>query len=252
MTNPPLQPAPNVADWCQHGSWRRLATLAHTLVADAEARAGTRMSPLLGGGTRLMLALRHRISHDIDLFIRDPQWIGYLSPRLNDRFEGVIAGYSEEANAIKLRLPDGEIDFIVGMSLLGLPAESHPDTSFALEPVAEVLAKKLFYRGWALTSRDVFDWMFIEQYLSQSIPVDRLADLLKTRFDDMSAALERLGASPATQREWAAIAAPAKPTLKEALAWAHERLSLYQKITLEPQKSTKPSQGHQGPQTPSP
>lgn len=252
MTNPPLQPAPNVTDWCQHGSWRRLATLAHTLVVDAEARAGTRMSPLLGGGTRLMLALRHRISHDIDLFIRDPQWIGYLSPRLNDRFEGVISGYSEEANAIKLRLPDGEIDFIVGMSLLGLPSESHPDTSFALEPVAEVLAKKLFYRGWALTSRDVFDWMVIEQYLPQSVPRDRLADLLKTRFDDMMAALERLGTSPATQREWAAIAAPAKPALKEALAWAHERLSLYQKITLEPQKSTKPSQRHQGPQTPSP
>ena len=70
MTNP-SQPAPDVADWCQQGSWRRLAAFAHTLVLDAEAQAGTRMSPLLGGGTRLMLALQHRISHDIDLFIRD-------------------------------------------------------------------------------------------------------------------------------------------------------------------------------------
>lgn len=190
------------------------------------------MSPLLGDGTRLMLSLRHRISRDIDLFIRDPQWIGYLSPRLNDRFDGVISGYSEEANFIKLRLPDGEIDFIVGMSLLGLPAESHPGTRFALEPVAEVLAKKLFYRGWALTARDVLDWMIIEQQLPQSVPVDRLAELLKTRFDDLRAALERLSASPATLQEWAAIAAaPEKPPLEKALAWAREQLAVYQQIT---------------------
>ena len=52
----------------------------------------------------------------------------------------------EDANSLKLRLKDGEIDFIVAMSLLGLPAEHSGETGFALEPVAEVLAKKLFYR----------------------------------------------------------------------------------------------------------
>ena len=198
-----------------------------------------------------MLTLQHRISHDIDLFIRDPQWIGYLSPRLNDRFEDTISGYNEEANFIKIRLPEGEIDFIVGMSLLGLPDESRPDTRFALEPIAEVLAKKLFYRGWALTSRDVFDWMFIEQHLPQSIPRDRLAILLKTRFDDIQASLNRLATSPAIQQEWAAIASPAKPSLETTLAWAHEQLSLYQKIALESQKQSKGFQEHPEPPAPS-
>lgn len=104
MANPPPS-TQDVADWCQQGAWRRLAAFAHIMIEDAEARAGGRMSPLLGGGTRLMLTLQHRISHDIDLFIRDPQWIGYLSPRLNDRFEDTISGYNEEANFIKIRLP---------------------------------------------------------------------------------------------------------------------------------------------------
>ncbi|CQR26456.1 hypothetical protein THICB1_10199 [Thiomonas arsenitoxydans] len=150
----------DVSQFKASGPWRELARAAAEMVADAEQRAGSKMDPKLGGGTRLMLAFEHRISDDIDLFIRDPQWIGYLTPRLNDRFESVMTGYEESATALKLRLPAGEIDFIVSMSLLGLPDEHASDVEvpFALEPVDEVLAKKLFYRGWALTPRDLFDW----------------------------------------------------------------------------------------------
>ncbi len=50
------------------------------LVEDVSRTAGFALHPLLGGGTRLMLSLHHRLSDDIDLFIRDPQWIGYLTP----------------------------------------------------------------------------------------------------------------------------------------------------------------------------
>lgn len=153
-----------VARFKAGGAWRELARIASDMVADAERQAGFVMQPKLGGGTRLMLALEHRISDDIDLFIRDPQWIGYLSPRLNDRFESVITGYEESATALKLRCPGGEIDFIVSMSLLGLPDEHHPDVPFALEPADEVLAKKLFYRGWALTPRDLFDWRTVVEH----------------------------------------------------------------------------------------
>jgi hypothetical protein len=84
------------ADIQQHfesGSWRYLANLAAQMVKDAEHHAKSTLEPHLGGGTRLMLALQHRISHDVDLFIRDPQWLGYLTPRLNDRFEHLIDAY---------------------------------------------------------------------------------------------------------------------------------------------------------------
>jgi hypothetical protein len=34
-----------------------------------------------GGGTVLMLRYRHRRSKDIDIFVPDPQHLGYVSPR---------------------------------------------------------------------------------------------------------------------------------------------------------------------------
>ena len=37
-----------------------------------------------GGGTVLMRRYRHRVSKDVDIFVPDPQYLGYLSPRLND------------------------------------------------------------------------------------------------------------------------------------------------------------------------
>lgn len=121
------------------GSWRALETLALQMVMDASRVAKSDFSPVLGGGTRLMLALGHRISDDINLFIRDPQWIGYLTPRLNDRFEHLIDAYDEGATSLKIKLPQREIDFIVSMSLLGLPHEQADGCLFALEPVSEVL-----------------------------------------------------------------------------------------------------------------
>lgn len=87
----------------ERGSWRTLLALAQEMTADAERHAGgVKLNAQLGGGTRLMLALNHRISNDIDLFIRDPQWIGFLTPRLNDRFERDLQGYEEDATCLKL------------------------------------------------------------------------------------------------------------------------------------------------------
>ena len=72
------------------GPWRALESIAFDMVKDAEKAAKSKMTAALGGGTRLMLAMNHRISDDVDIFIPDPQWLGYLSPRLNDRFEHVV------------------------------------------------------------------------------------------------------------------------------------------------------------------
>ena len=80
-----------------------------------------------------MLGMEHRISDDIDLFIRDPQWIGYLTPRLNDKFEHLINSYDEGATSLKLKFNEGEIDFIVSMSLLGLENKVSSESLFPLE-----------------------------------------------------------------------------------------------------------------------
>ncbi|MHB8422792.1 MAG: hypothetical protein ACYC9S_09325 [Leptospirales bacterium] len=126
--------------WQVSGGWKSLEKIAADIVSAAEASAGRiRMAPLLGGGTRLMLEMSHRVSRDIDLFIRDPQWIGLISPRLNDKVESLVSGYEEDATFLKLKFSEGEIDFIVRMSLTGLPPEASKKSLFLLEPVEEVL-----------------------------------------------------------------------------------------------------------------
>lgn len=213
-----------------HGSWRRLADIALDMSRDAAKQAQSAFNPRLGGGTRLMLALNHRISHDVDLFIRDPQWLAYLTPRLNDRFEHLVDAYDEGSSSLKLRLADGEIDFIVSMDLLDLPSDSVPDCAFALEAVAEVLAKKLFYRGWALTPRDLFDWWSIAQMQPYRIPHPQLAKLLRAKLNDIGAALKLMQASAHTHTIWNSILAPHKPELSTAVAWAQLELTAYQAL----------------------
>jgi hypothetical protein len=215
----------------ENGSWRKLEQLAFEMVNDAAHHAKSVFEPKLGGGTRLMLALEHRISDDIDLFIPDPQWIGYLTPRLNDRFEVGMQGYDENAVSLKLRYAEGEIDFIVGMSLLDLPAErSFACPSFALEPVAEVLAKKLFYRGWALTPRDLFDWWSITQKIPEAIPVDKLAVLLLKKYDGIQLALVGIATSPAARVAWDAIKTPNIPDIQLIADWGKRELVRYQQL----------------------
>jgi hypothetical protein len=216
------------------GPWKPLQTLALEMVQDAEARAGAKMLPKLGGGTRLMLALGHRISDDIDLFIRDPQWIGYLSPRLNDRLEERIVKYDESSSSLKLHIPGGEIDFIVAPSLLGLPDEHAGNTPFPLEPVGEVLAKKLFYRGWALTPRDLFDWWYVSTHALHLVPEKQIADLIGARQDDIRAALAAISKSAAASTRWDQIKSAEKPPVASAASWGLRQLAKYRELELQP------------------
>ncbi len=179
------------------------------------------MNPLIGGGTRIMLAIEHRISDDIDLFVHDAQWIGFLTPRLNDKFEDRLSGYEEDATSIKLKHPDGEIDFIVSGSLLNRRPEHDPTSLFALEPVEEVIAKKLFYRGWALTARDLFDWKAVSEHPRYRHIPDVIAPVLTAdRRALLAASIEKLSLLPEASKQWKAIRAAAPIPLSDAIAWA--------------------------------
>ena len=222
----------DINDHKLNGSWRKLERLASDMADDASLRAGSKLEPKLGGGTRLMLELEHRISHDIDLFIRDPQWIGYLSPRLNDsnNVHSAMTSYSETSGSLKLNFPTGEIDFIVSMSLLGLPDEVSDETTFVLEPVAEVLAKKLFYRGWSLTPRDLFDWWAIETRRPELVPKNEMGVLIASKIDVIEASLDRLFTSDFSKQAWLAIQAPDKPSIEDVAQWGKSELQSYRSL----------------------
>lgn len=112
-----------------------------------------------GGGTVLMLRIAHRQSRDIDLFVPDPQHLGFVNPRLSDVAEGISADYEEAAEFVKLYLPDGEIDVVVGRALTCDPYETvdYRGRKIRIETSAEIVAKKMWHRGDRAKGRDLFD-----------------------------------------------------------------------------------------------
>ena len=135
-------------------------------ILDSARHAGTMIRDWsFGGGTVLMRRHRHRVSSDIDIFVPDPQLLGHLSPRLNPAVESLTSDYDEQANFLKLYFPQGEIDFVVSGFLTADPVVT--ERIFArnvrVETSAEIIAKKVWYRGAEFTARDLFDFALVAE-----------------------------------------------------------------------------------------
>lgn len=112
----------------------------------------------VGGGTVLAHYYNHRLSKDIDIFVKDIQLLGRLSPRLNNETEEAL-DYDEETNFISLTYPAGKIDYIAANHLTPFP-DRHEwffGQLVYLEDPVEIVTKKMFYRGGDVLPRDVFD-----------------------------------------------------------------------------------------------
>lgn len=125
------------------GVWKELFPHALKLMAHLERETH---QPLwtFGGGTVLMLRIGHRQSKDIDLFVTDPQYLGFINPRLSDVAEQVSTDYEENAEFIKFFLKAGEIDVVVGTALTDKPFDviQHAGREIKFETCAEIIAKK--------------------------------------------------------------------------------------------------------------
>lgn len=139
-------------------AWEPLFAKAMTIVDAAAANLGE-LTWSFGGGTALMLKYQHRFSKDIDIFLRDPQFIGHVTPRLSQAAEAVTDQYEEGGEWVKLRLPEGEIDFIGTGWLTATPfqAEQVLGRMINVETPAEIIAKKVRYRAQSFKARDLFD-----------------------------------------------------------------------------------------------
>ena len=148
----------NPPDLSRPGIWRSLLPPALALMRHLEERVeGIHWT--FGGGTVLMLRIAHRMSKDIDLFVPDPQVLGYVNPRLSDAAERISTEYEESAEFIKLILEDGEIDVVAGPALTTNPWEQvqFEDRQVKVETCAEIIAKKMWHRGDRAKARDLFD-----------------------------------------------------------------------------------------------
>jgi Nucleotidyl transferase AbiEii toxin, Type IV TA system len=132
---------------------------------------------VLGGGTALMLHAGHRLSKDIDIFIQDPQYLSFLSPRLGGEDIWNCDTFEEAAHHLKLVFPEGEIDFIAAAPITNVPSETksvdmtdigpHGSHIVDVEHPVEIALKKLIYRGRMLKVRDVFDIAVVDHYFPE-------------------------------------------------------------------------------------
>lgn len=172
-------------------TWEVLFQRALVLVDDAQANGVPVDDWTFGGGTVLMRRHRHRLSKDVDIFVNDPQFISYLTPRLNQTAESLTTNYVEDTNFVKLAFPEGEIDFVASAPLTATPAK--PETLFGrrflVETSTEIVAKKIWHRGAEFTARDIFDFAMVAELEPHAL--QEIAPILRDRRDAVLARLER-------------------------------------------------------------
>lgn len=222
-------------------SWETLFRIALEIL-DSARRAGPMACEWsFGGGTVLMRRYRHRVSTDIDIFIPDPQLLGYLSPRLNPSVEALTSDYDEQANFLKLYFPQGEIDFVVSGFLTAEPVvtEHIQGRDIQVETSAEIIAKKVWYRGAEFTARDMFDLVLVAERephalrtlreifgARRSAILARIADWNEALREDF-AALDTLDYRPSFEECIAAIRDVIAASAPRPLDRAEQRLALY-------------------------
>ena len=168
-----------------HGAWVGLLQQAFRLVDDIHRHGIENPFWTFGGGTVLMLRYQHRMSKDIDIFVPDPQYLGFVSPRLNDIAEEISTEYVEGNGFVKLIRPEGEIDFVASPNLTDSPFEVWQllGRSVRVETSAEIVAKKMWHRGDRVSARDIFDLsLVIEREPDALIAVSQHLVRHKTEF----------------------------------------------------------------------
>lgn len=150
--------------------WRVLFGRALAIIDAAEASGG-KLAWSFGGGTVLMLRHGHRFSHDVDIFVPDPQWLGHLSPRLNVVADSLIDAHVEGAEFLKLVFPEGEIDFVAAGWLTPEPfrKERILERDVNVETSAEIVGKKLWFRAQSFKARDLFDLATVIELAPESL-----------------------------------------------------------------------------------
>ena len=205
------------------GVWRGLLQHAFSLVDEIALHGLPQPFWTFGGGTVLMLRHRHRFSKDVDIFVPDPQYLGFVSPRLSDLAESITHDYVEGPGYVKLLRPEGEIDFVASPNLTEAPFEmwSLLGREIRVETAAEIVAKKLWHRGDRATARDLFDL---------SLVIEREPDALQVAAPFLSRHAKEFVAQLASRRkvlqaQFAAIdTLDYRPTFDEAFARAAEFL----------------------------
>lgn len=142
--------------------WEDLLKEAFNII-DAVNRDGDILGGwTFGGGTAMMLQIDHRESHDVDLFLDDPQLLPYVEATVAEmQFQIGTPTYNGDGRGhLKIAFEEiGEIDFIVTGHVTAdyAVARSILGRDVLFETIPEIIAKKIRFRGARIQPRDVFD-----------------------------------------------------------------------------------------------
>lgn len=152
---------------------------AGRIIEQANAERTLIDSWTFGGGTALMLQINHRESFDVDIFLDDPQLLPYLNPTTQGyTLDFNPDGYETDGSrTLKIVFENvGEIDFICAPCLSNSPTVNARvrGKDVMLETAAEIIAKKIYYRGATMQPRDMFDIACVvrthgQEYLNQAL-----------------------------------------------------------------------------------
>ena len=179
-------------------TWETLFRRALTLIDSISAAGGVINQWSFGGGTVLMRRHHHRYSKDIDIFVPDPQCLGFFSPRLSMVAESLTTHYIEQAGFVKLYFPEGEIDFVASGPLTENPTveEQLLGRAVQVETSTEIIAKKIWHRGIEFTARDIFDLAMVIEWEPEALA--QIRPILRAR---RQAILDRIAQHGAGLRE---------------------------------------------------
>ena len=126
----------------------------------------------LGGGTALAISLNHRISYDIDIFFQDASALKFLSPNKNKKIRALSDNWQQPGNYLKIERPEGDIDFLVARTFSASPHFIHnfKGKKILVETPAEIIAKKIHYRGSQFSVRDIFDIAVVSESVPDALP----------------------------------------------------------------------------------
>lgn len=189
----------------QH-DWAQLFRIACAMIRQVNAEQEVIDHWTFGGGTAMMLQVGHRKSHDVDIFLPDPQLLPFLDPEKRDfDFEIKPSDYRGDGTGfLKLSFEFGEIDFIIAQSLTSSPTTTATveGETVLLDTIPEVIVKKIYHRGNSIMPRDIFDIAAGSEKHAESIikelasypdkVANALAAIDKLKPDFVNASIEQL------------------------------------------------------------
>jgi hypothetical protein len=140
----------------------QLFRIARSLIQQVNSERSIIDYWIFGGGTAMMLQIDHRDSHDVDIFLADPQLLAFLDRQMREfSFKTPLAACEGDGTrSLKLVFDRiGQIDFIVAGARTSSPtAQTSIDgETILLDSIPEIITKKIYHRGASMKPRHVFD-----------------------------------------------------------------------------------------------